>query len=441
VTTNSINASSLSRTQNIHLFNLILLPPCPPIQHTNTTDPFGLRTVQSMPLTASQSGHGLTHRRLLSGSSSSSESATKSQYLQRRDPLKVVSPVAGKQNLPLQPSSPPLQQKLQRRTSSLNHLHSPQSPPAPGRSNLPRRERNLSGTSVTATTTFEPKSPHHVPKLHGSKNVSREPSIPRSRHESISHGASVIQSTTATVSGTTIAGTLPAPTVSTSTTFYSGVKLAPPVKSASVEGVERRTSDQKIWYTIQVYPYDLTIPSCANGGNSETARAGGVRGGDGAKRVGRDLKTNSITRPADTATGSSSGSAGMSFSRKPYKIYRRYEDVADFADQLEEELPRLLEAAKAASAAKTTKSRLPSASASVTASSTTSTLREQKGDLGTAIITNSPSRRSPRGSTLVSPLGPAGSNTRAGVRVSSMTRKPPLPDHTFLSLESTSIMM
>ncbi|KAF9215150.1 hypothetical protein BGZ59_002160 [Podila verticillata] len=82
---------------------------------------------------------------------------------------------------------------------------------------------------------------------------------------------------------------------STTTTFYSGVKLAPPVQSASVEKLERRSSDQKVWYTIQVFPCHLVIPG--NGG----------------------------TIP-----------------RKPYRIYRRYEDVTDFADQLEEEFPALI---------------------------------------------------------------------------------------------------
>ncbi|KAG0334301.1 hypothetical protein BG000_008435 [Podila horticola] len=72
-------------------------------------------------------------------------------------------------------------------------------------------------------------------------------------------------------------------------------KLAPPVQSASVEELERRSSDQKVWYTIQVFPCHLVIP-----------------GGNG-------------TIP-----------------RKPYRIYRRYEDVADFADQLEEEFPALI---------------------------------------------------------------------------------------------------
>ncbi|KAG0033933.1 hypothetical protein BGZ81_006753 [Podila clonocystis] len=93
-----------------------------------------------------------------------------------------------------------------------------------------------------------------------------------------------------------IVGSSPTISSSTTTTFYSGVKLAPPVQSASIEELERRPSDQKVWYTIQVFPCHLVIP----GGN------------------------------------------GGTIPRKPYRIYRRYEDVADFADQLEEEFPALI---------------------------------------------------------------------------------------------------
>ncbi|KAG0009824.1 hypothetical protein BGZ82_003816, partial [Podila clonocystis] len=93
-----------------------------------------------------------------------------------------------------------------------------------------------------------------------------------------------------------IVGSSPIISSSTTTTFYSGVKLAPPVQSASIEELERRPSDQKVWYTIQVFPCHLVIP----GGN------------------------------------------GGTIPRKPYRIYRRYEDVADFADQLEEEFPALI---------------------------------------------------------------------------------------------------
>ncbi|KAG0292231.1 hypothetical protein BGZ96_004411 [Linnemannia gamsii] len=105
---------------------------------------------------------------------------------------------------------------------------------------------------------------------------------------------------------------------STTTTFYSGVKLAPPVLSASIEQLERRASDQKIWYTIQVCPCDLTIITPASASTSSSSN-GTAKGG--------------------TSTGCSGGTGGAvtSIPRKPYKIYRRYEDVADFADQLEDE--------------------------------------------------------------------------------------------------------
>ncbi|KAK3840363.1 MAG: hypothetical protein JOS17DRAFT_726836 [Linnemannia elongata] len=110
---------------------------------------------------------------------------------------------------------------------------------------------------------------------------------------------------------------------STTTTFYSGVKLAPPVLSASVEQLERRASDQKIWYTIQVCPCDLTIITPASTSASTSTSA------------------SSSTGPAfGASSGGCSGGFGeavTSIPRKPYKIYRRYEDVADFADQLEEE--------------------------------------------------------------------------------------------------------
>lgn len=92
-----------------------------------------------------------------------------------------------------------------------------------------------------------------------------------------------------------IVGSSPIVSSSTTTTFYSGVKLAPPVQSASIEELGRRSGDQKVWYTIQVFPCHLVIPG--NGGT---------------------------------------------ILRKPYRIYRRYEDVADFADQLEEEFPALI---------------------------------------------------------------------------------------------------
>ncbi|KAF9195502.1 hypothetical protein BGZ51_000078 [Haplosporangium sp. Z 767] len=107
-------------------------------------------------------------------------------------------------------------------------------------------------------------------------------------------------------------------TSSTTTTFYSGVKLAPLVQSATVHHVERRGPDQKAWYSIRVYPYDLTIPSSTSGAVSTSSAASAPK------------KTTSIPR-------------------KPYTIYRRYEDVADFADQLEEEFSSLLQAPAAQS--------------------------------------------------------------------------------------------
>lgn len=116
---------------------------------------------------------------------------------------------------------------------------------------------------------------------------------------------------------------------STTTTFYSGVKLAPPVLSASIEQLERRASDQKVWYTIQVCPCDLTIitPASASTASSSTG-----------------------TAKEGTSIGCSGGTGGAvtSIPRKPYKIYRRYEDVADFADQLEDEFAGRMVAPSAA---------------------------------------------------------------------------------------------
>ncbi|KAF9391079.1 hypothetical protein CPB97_007551 [Podila verticillata] len=47
-----------------------------------------------------------------------------------------------------------------------------------------------------------------------------------------------------------IVGSSPIVSSSTTTTFYSGVKLAPPVQSASIEELGRRSGDQKSWSTI-----------------------------------------------------------------------------------------------------------------------------------------------------------------------------------------------
>ncbi|KAF9419066.1 hypothetical protein BGZ94_009534 [Podila epigama] len=84
----------------------------------------------------------------------------------------------------------------------------------------------------------------------------------------------------------------------TSTTlvgFYSAAKLAPPLQRASVEEYVRRLGDANVWYIIQVYPCDLSIP----------------------------------------------GSNKMPIPRKSYCIYRRYEDILKFADQLEYDFPWL----------------------------------------------------------------------------------------------------
>ncbi|KAG0239854.1 hypothetical protein BGW41_007434 [Actinomortierella wolfii] len=119
-----------------------------------------------------------------------------------------------------------------------------------------------------------------------------------------------------TVQGTATCMTSPTvPSVSLSahsssmaTTFYSGVKLAPPIVSAHVSGLEKRTSDQRVWYTIQVQPCDLLVP---------------------------------VMSSSTSSTSSSESATTTAIPRKPYNIYRRYEDVAEFADQLEDEFPSL----------------------------------------------------------------------------------------------------
>ncbi|KAG0235399.1 hypothetical protein BGW42_005378 [Actinomortierella wolfii] len=119
-----------------------------------------------------------------------------------------------------------------------------------------------------------------------------------------------------TVQGTATCMTSPTvPSVSLSahsssmaTTFYSGVKLAPPIVSAHVSGPEKRTSDQRVWYTIQVQPCDLLVP---------------------------------VMSSSTSSTSSSESATTTAIPRKPYNIYRRYEDVAEFADQLEDEFPSL----------------------------------------------------------------------------------------------------
>ncbi|KAG0021204.1 hypothetical protein BGZ80_002867, partial [Entomortierella chlamydospora] len=135
--------------------------------------------------------------------------------------------------------------------------------------------------------------------------------------------------------------------MSTTTTFYSGVKLAPPVLSASVESVG---SEQMAWYTIQVYPCDITVLPSSNTGTN----TGGVD-----STSSRKVTASSAPAPIPAKT---------SIPRKPYKIYRRFEDIADFADQFEEEFPRLVATTAAAKSASTLATVVPG---STTATATT----------------------------------------------------------------------
>ncbi|KAF9387199.1 hypothetical protein CPC16_007174 [Podila verticillata] len=177
-------------------------------------------------------------------------------------------------------------QHRQRRTSnngsSGNNRHHqwPRSRHNSGHSSS-QRDRTHSNSSNTNIHVAE-LAPHYASKFSTSNVV-----ITNTPHSSMSLG--VTNGMSGVVASSSIVSS------STTTTFYSGVKLAPPVQSASVEKLERRSNDQKVWYTIQVFPCHLVIPG--NGG----------------------------TIP-----------------RKPYRIYRRYEDVTDFADQLEEEFPALI---------------------------------------------------------------------------------------------------
>lgn len=77
----------------------------------------------------------------------------------------------------------------------------------------------------------------------------------------------------------------------------SGVKLAPPIFTASVTSFEKRTSDDKVWYTVEVVPKANIIES----------RSG-------------------VKHPMN---------------RKPYEIFRRYEDFCEFAQRLNSKFPRL----------------------------------------------------------------------------------------------------
>ncbi|KAF9152414.1 hypothetical protein BGX20_005158, partial [Mortierella sp. AD010] len=138
--------------------------------------------------------------------------------------------------------------------------------------------------------------------------------------------------------------------MSTTTTFYSGVKLAPPVLSASVESVG---SEQKAWYTIQVYPCDITILSSSNTGTS----TGGV--------------DNTSSRKVTASSVPASIPAKASIPRKPYKIYRRFEDIADFADQFEEEFSRLVATTATAKSASTLATVVPGLATTTTAATVT----------------------------------------------------------------------
>ncbi|KAG0056293.1 hypothetical protein BGZ83_005660 [Gryganskiella cystojenkinii] len=166
---------------------------------------------------------------------------------------------------------------------------------------------------------------------------------------------------------TTFAGYNQATSSSTTTTFYSGVKLAPPVLSATVieypqmdhpsqQQPHHRGLDMKTWYTIQVQPCDLVVPS-----SSSTS-------------VNNKNKDSSVKKiPSMT-----------SIRRKPYRIYRRYEDVVDFADQLEEEFPGLMISSR----------QLSSTSSSITVSTPASAMHDNgckssishKGDLSSILL-------------------------------------------------------
>ncbi|RUS14085.1 hypothetical protein BC937DRAFT_94360 [Endogone sp. FLAS-F59071] len=77
----------------------------------------------------------------------------------------------------------------------------------------------------------------------------------------------------------------------------SGVKLAPPIFTASVISFEKRTSDNKVWYTIEVVPKADII----------TSRSG-------------------VKHPVN---------------RSPYGIFRRHEDFCEFAQRLNNKFPRI----------------------------------------------------------------------------------------------------
>jgi hypothetical protein len=85
---------------------------------------------------------------------------------------------------------------------------------------------------------------------------------------------------------------------------YSSAKLAPPLMGASVEDHERRGTfqDQKIWYTVQIFPCPITFPP----------------------------------RP-----GTTESEPLAPIPRKSYSVFRKFEDMMDFAVRLEDEFPWL----------------------------------------------------------------------------------------------------
>ncbi|KAI1319020.1 hypothetical protein EDD11_005218 [Mortierella claussenii] len=196
--------------------------------------------------------------------------------------------------------------------------------------------------AATVTTAIEPNAPYSASKAGSVNNNITISSVPASSSDrsdrinkrqyssgsSVSGGNGPLQKPpglTATPVSTMLATV--STTTTTTTTFYSGVKLAPPVLSASVEGVERRALDQKAWYIIQVFPCDIEILSPTTDNSKAIANCA--------------IKTYSSRNAATGAIGQNSAVTKTSIPRKPYKIYRRYEDVADFADQLEEEMATL----------------------------------------------------------------------------------------------------
>ncbi|KAG0054769.1 hypothetical protein BGZ83_010445 [Gryganskiella cystojenkinii] len=94
---------------------------------------------------------------------------------------------------------------------------------------------------------------------------------------------------------------------------YSSAKLAPPLMGASVEDYERRRTlhDQKVWYTVQIYPCPITLP-------------------------------------ATTASSTSRSESPAPIPRKSYRVFRTFEDMTDFASQMEHEFPWLKSASETA---------------------------------------------------------------------------------------------